>query len=63
MTRRFQPLKDLVEECLRRRISKHQKDGSDLGLFKEEHGGSDVSEREGSRVDLREWESKVRWVK
>lgn len=51
MTRRFQPLKDLVEECLRQRISRHQGDRSDLGLFKEENGGSDMSE---SRVEV-EW--------
>lgn len=35
-----------------------QGDGSDLGLFKQEHGGNDRSEREQSRADLREWERK-----
>ena len=47
MTRSFQPFKDLVEECLRQR-NKHQRDLSYLGLFKEEHDGNDMSERESS---------------
>ena len=29
-------------------------------MFKEEHGGNDTSEREWSRVDLRELERKVK---
>lgn len=63
MIRTFQPFEDLVEECLRQRNSKHQGDLSDLGLFEEEHDGNDMCEKESTRVDMREWERKLKWVK
>jgi hypothetical protein len=55
VTRNFQPFKGLVQDLSRQRNSRHQENLDDLGLFKEEHGGNDMRERESSRVDIREW--------